>query len=57
MKAVDPVTPEGNLLFSTQKVFKCTSLPFQLDNNFTRNKKFESLSKFVNQIFTLLYYT
>lgn len=39
MKAVDPGAPEGNVLFSTQKVFKCTSLPFQLDNNFIRNKK------------------
>lgn len=38
MKEVDPVAPEGNLLFSAQKVFKCTSLPFQLDNNFTSNK-------------------
>lgn len=36
---VYPVAPKRNTLFSTQKVFKCPSLLFQLDSNFRSNKK------------------
>lgn len=54
MKEVDPVAPEGNLLFSAQKCLNALHFHFNLIIILQVIKKFEILSRSVHQIITLL---